>query len=153
MSHFSYAPPFQGPHFLTKLLESNILYAHLLIDILSVWWHRKNIKITHAYHSATSKAILPKILVQQEHLYFLFAFCARNYPCWSLWQKTPKTIVLFKLNPLFRPLKLVTLLLFEEMLVLTSYYVILTSVTIIKQGFLRKLFCYEPLVDTEISKH
>ena len=36
VSHFSYAPPFQGPHFLTKMLESTILYAHLLIDILSV---------------------------------------------------------------------------------------------------------------------
>ena len=34
VSHFRYAPPFQGPHFLTKMLESNILYAHLLIDIL-----------------------------------------------------------------------------------------------------------------------
>ena len=31
--------------------------------------------------------------------------------------------------------------------------VILTSVTIIKQGFLRKLFCYESLVDIEVSKH
>ena len=31
--------------------------------------------------------------------------------------------------------------------------VILTSVTIIKQVFLRKLFCYESLVDIEVSKH
>ena len=30
---------------------------------------------------------------------------------------------------------------------------ILTSITIIKQGFLRKLFCYESLVDIEVSKH
>ena len=29
-------PPFQGPHFLTIMLESNILYDNLLIDILSV---------------------------------------------------------------------------------------------------------------------
>ena len=36
-------------------------------------------------------------------------------------EKTTKTIVLFKHNPLFRSLKLVTLVLFEEMLVLTSY--------------------------------
>ena len=47
----------------------------------------KNIKITHANHSATSKAIWTKMLVQPERLYFLFAFCARNYPWWSLWQK------------------------------------------------------------------
>ena len=31
--------------------------------------------------------------------------------------------------------------------------VIITSVTIIKQVFLRKLFCYESLVDIEVSKH
>ena len=31
--------------------------------------------------------------------------------------------------------------------------VILTSVKIIKQVFLRKLFCYESLVDIEVSKH
>ena len=36
VSHFSYAPLFQGPHFLTKMLESNILYDNLFIDILSV---------------------------------------------------------------------------------------------------------------------
>ena len=36
-------------------------------------------------------------------------------------RKTPNTIYLFKQNPFFRSLNLVTLLLFEEMLVLTSY--------------------------------
>ena len=36
VSHFSYAPLFPGPHFLTKMLESNILYDNLFIDILSV---------------------------------------------------------------------------------------------------------------------
>ena len=35
VSHFSYAPPFQGPHILAKMLESTILYDHLRIDILS----------------------------------------------------------------------------------------------------------------------
>ena len=33
VSHFSYAPLFQGPQFLTKMLESNILYDNLFIDI------------------------------------------------------------------------------------------------------------------------
>ena len=33
VSHFSYAPLFEGPHFLTKMLESNILYENLFIDI------------------------------------------------------------------------------------------------------------------------
>ena len=36
VSHFSYAPLFQGPYFFTKMLESNILYGNLLINILSV---------------------------------------------------------------------------------------------------------------------
>ena len=36
MSHFSYAPLFQGPHFLTKMLELHIRYDNLFIDILSV---------------------------------------------------------------------------------------------------------------------
>ena len=34
--HFSYAPPFQGPHFYTNMLESNMLFDTLFIDILSV---------------------------------------------------------------------------------------------------------------------
>ena len=34
VGHFSYAPLFQDPHFLTKMLELNILYHNLLIDIL-----------------------------------------------------------------------------------------------------------------------
>ena len=60
-------------------------------------------------------------------------------------EKHPKQ--LFYLNKIpFRSLKLVKLLLFEEMLVLTS-------VTIIKQVFLRKLICYESLMDIEVSKH
>ena len=36
VSHFSYAPLFQGPHFLTKMLELNIRYDNLFIDILAV---------------------------------------------------------------------------------------------------------------------
>ena len=59
--------------------------------------------------------------VQSERLYFLFAFCARHYPWWSLWQKNTKNNYFIQVNPLFRSLKSVTLLLFEEMLVLTSY--------------------------------
>ena len=35
----------------------------------------------------------------------------------------------------------------------TRFDVILTSVTIIEQVFLPKLFCYESLVDIEVSKH
>ena len=40
----------------------------------------KNIGITHANHSATSNAIVTKMHVQPERLYFLFVFCAMHYP-------------------------------------------------------------------------
>ena len=61
----------------------------------------KDIEITHANYSATSKAILSKMLVLPECLYFLFAFCARNYPWWSLWQKNTKNNCFIQVNPLF----------------------------------------------------
>ena len=35
----------------------------------------------------------------------------------------------------------------------SRFDVILTSITIIKHVFLRKLFCYESRVDIEVSKH
>ena len=44
VSHFSYAPLFQGPYFFSKMLESNILFDNLLIDFLSVCWHQKYIQ-------------------------------------------------------------------------------------------------------------
>ena len=43
----------------------------------------KNIGITHANHSATSKGNfdkMRKVHVQPERQYFLFAFCDRHYP-------------------------------------------------------------------------
>ena len=36
VSHLSYATLFKGPHFFIKMLELNILYDNLHIDILSV---------------------------------------------------------------------------------------------------------------------
>ena len=51
-----------------------LLTFYLFFDI------KKNIEITHAKHSATSNAILSKMHVQPERLYFLFEFCARHYP-------------------------------------------------------------------------
>ena len=63
-----------------------------------------------------------KMHVQAERLYFLFLFCARHYPWWSLWQKNTKNNLFIQVKPLFRSLNLVTPLLLEEMLVLTSYW-------------------------------
>ena len=64
------------------MLESNILYDNLFLTFYLFGDIDKNIEITHAYHSATSKAILTKMTkmhVQPERLYFLFLFCARHY--------------------------------------------------------------------------
>ena len=76
----------------------------------------KNIEITHANHSATSKAVLTKMLVQPERLYFLFAFCELSMVM-VVTEKHQNNCF----YTLFLVLKLATLLLFEEMLVLTSY--------------------------------
>ena len=53
-----------------------LLTFYLFVDIKNVF------EITHAKHSAASKAILltmTKMHVQPEPLYFLFAFCAMHY--------------------------------------------------------------------------
>ena len=62
-----------------------------------------------------------KMHVQAERLNFLFLFCARHYSWWSLWQKNTKNNLFIQVKPLFWSLNLVTPLLFEEMLDLTSY--------------------------------
>ena len=62
------------------MLELNILYDNFLIEICLFDDIEKNIGITHGNHSAASKAILTKMHVQPESLYFIFAFCARQYP-------------------------------------------------------------------------
>ena len=64
-------------------------------------------------------------------------------------EKHQKQLFYSSKNP-FWSLNLITPLLFLRN---ARFDVILTSVTIIKQGFLRKLFCYESLVDIEVSKH
>ena len=113
----------------------------------------KNIVITHANHSATSKAILTKMTkmhVQPELLYFLFLFCASHYPWWSLWQKNTKNNYFIQVKPLFSVVKFSNTVIFCRN---ARFDVIFMSVTIIKQDFLRKLFCYESLVDIEVSKH
>ena len=88
--------------------------------------------------------------VQAERLYFLFLFCARHYPWWSLRQKNTKNNLFIQVKPLFSVVEFSNTVTFWRN---TRFNVILTSVTIIKLGFLRKLFCNESLVDIEVSKH
>ena len=129
---------------------SMIIYLftfYLFVDIKNIF------RITHAKHSAASKAILltlTKMHVQPERLYFLFAFCARHYPWWSLWQKNTRNNYFIQVKPLFLAVEFSNTVTFWRN---ARFDVILTSATIIKQGFLRKLFCFESLVDIEVSKH
>ena len=84
----------------------------------------KNIGITHVNHFATPKAILTKVHdytcnLNVYILYLRFALCIIHGDRCD--RKTPKNNYFIQVNPLFWSLKSVTLLLFEEMLVLTSY--------------------------------
>ena len=91
-----------------------------------------------------------KMHVQAERPYFLFLLCASHYPWWSLWQKNTKNNYFIQVKPPFSVVEFSNTVTFWRN---ARFDVILTSVTIIKQGFLRKLFCYESLVDIEVSKH
>ena len=80
MSHFSYAPLFQGPHFLTKMLQSNILYNNLLIGILSVWWHRKK----YQNHSCKLFCYVKGNIDKNARATWtsIFSIYASHYPWW-----------------------------------------------------------------------
>ena len=64
-------------------------------------------------------------------------------------EKRPKQLF-YSSKPLFSVVELSNIVFFSRN---TRFDVILTSVTIIKQVFLLKLFCYESLVEIEVSKH
>ena len=91
-----------------------------------------------------------KMHVEAERLYFLFLFCARHNPWWSLWQKNTKNNSLIQVKSIFAVVEFSNTVTFWRN---ARFNVILTSVTVIKLGFLRKLFCNESLVDIEVSKH
>ena len=103
-------------------------------------------------HSATPKVILTKVHectcnLNVFILYLRFALgiihgdrCDR---------KTPKTIIFIQVNPLYSVVEISNTVTVRRN---AHFDVILTSVTIIKQIFLRKLSCYESLVDIEVSK-
>ena len=145
----SYAPRFQGQHFLTNMLGSNNLYMkfYLFDDIENIL-----------------ESLMWIILLRQRQFWqkctcslaawtsiFSICVCARHYPCLSSWQKITKNLnYIIQVKPIFWLLNSVTLLLFKEML---GFDGIITSVTIMKQVVLRKLSCFESLFDIEVSKH
>ena len=149
VSHFSYAPLFQGSHFWTKTLESNILYDNLLIDILSVWWHQKyRNRLCESFWATTSKAILTNMHVQPERLYFLFAFLARQYPLWSFRQKNTKNNYFILVKPLFSVVEFsITVTFWRNMYSFWRYIIVSYNN---QTGFPCKLFYYESLVDKEV---
>ena len=71
---------------------------YLIVDIKNIF------RITHAKHSAASKAILltlTKMHVQPEHLYFLFAFCARHFMVIVVTEKHPQFFFYSSKPPFF----------------------------------------------------
>ena len=74
--------------------------------------------------------------VQAEHLYFIFLFSARHYPWWSLWQKNTKNNYFIKVKPPFSVIEFSNTVTFWRN---ARFDVILTSVTIIKQGFFSQI--------------
>ena len=99
MSHFCYTPLFLGPTIFTKMLESNILYDNLLIDIYLFDDIKKYIGITHVNHSATPKAILTKVhdCMCNLNVYILYLRFALGIIHGDRCdRKTPKTIILLK---------------------------------------------------------
>ena len=153
VSHFSYAPLLRAHIFSQKCWNRTFAMIIYLLTFYLFDDIEKNIGITHVNHSATPKAILKKsawLHVQSERLYFLFAFCARHYPWWSLWQKNTKNNYFIQVNPLFSVVEISNTVTVRRN---ARFDVVLTSVTIIKQIYLRKLSCYESVVGIEVSKH
>ena len=152
VSHFSYAPLFKGTHFFTKCWNRTFS----MIIYLLTFYLFDDIEKKYRNHSCESFCYVKgnfdksaRLHVQSERLYFLFAFCVRHNPKWSLWQKNTKKL-LYSSKPPFSVVEISnTVTVWRN----ARFDVILTSVTIIKQIFLRKLSCYESLVDIEISKH
>ena len=81
------------------MLELNILYDNLLIDIYLFDDIEKKTSDTHANHSATSTTILTKMQICTCNLsvyifYLRFALGIIHGDCCD--RKTPKTMILFK---------------------------------------------------------
>ena len=122
VSHFSYAQLFQSPNFWQKCWNRTF---SMIIYVLTFCLFDDVKKISESLMRITllrRRQFWQKVHVQPEPQYFLFTFCARHYPWWSFCQKNTKKIILFKYNYFFRPLNLVTVLLYEEILVLTSFW-------------------------------
>ena len=127
------------------MLGSNILHDNLRFDILSVWWRRK----IYRNYSCESLCYIKGNFDKNARTSWTFSICvyARHYPWSSFYQKNTSKY-LIKVKPLFSAIKFSNTVTFKRN---ARFDGILTSITIIKHVFLRKLFCYESLVDIEVS--
>ena len=82
------------------MLESNILYEYLLIDIYLFDVFENNIEIAHANYSATSKAILTKCSFNLNVYIFYLRFALGIIHGDRCDRKTPKNC-LIQVKPLF----------------------------------------------------
>ena len=147
MSHFSYTPLFQGPHFLTKMLESKF---SMIIYICTFYLFDNIEKISESLMRIIllcQRQLWQKMHMQTERLIFLFAFCARHYRWWSLWRKNTENNYFIHLKPPFLVVECSNTVIFWRN---ARFDIILTSVSIIKQVSLRKLLYYESPVDIEV---
>ena len=101
----------------------------------------------------TSKTILTKMQKSTCNLY-VYIFYLRFTLCVihgdRCDRKTPKNNDFIQVKPLCLAIEFSNTVTFSRN---ARFDVIFTSVTIIRQVFLRKLFCYESLVDIEVSNH
>ena len=96
VSHFSYAPLFQRPHFWQKCWNRAF---SMIISLLTFYLFddfEKNIGISHANHSATSRAILTKCTCNLNVYFFYLCFALGIIHGDHCDRKTPKTIIWFK---------------------------------------------------------
>ena len=96
----------RGCSFLYIIAKKSVIMSEaFLVDVsISVWWHRKKYRNHSCESFCYAKGNFNKsarLRVQSKRLYFLFAFCARHYPWWSLWQKNTKNNYFIHVNPLF----------------------------------------------------
>ena len=124
MSHFSYAQLLRAHIFSQKCLNRTF---SIIITLLTFYLF-DDIEKKYRNHSCESFCYAKvnfgksaRLHVQSERLYFICVLRLALSMVIVVTEKTQKIIILFKWTPFFRSLKSVTLLLFEEMLVLTSY--------------------------------
>ena len=80
VSHFSYAPLFQGPHFRQKCWNRTFFLKGYLLTIFLFDDIEKNSESLMRIVLLREKHILIKMHMQAECLYFLFSISARHYP-------------------------------------------------------------------------